>query len=187
MNSWLDRMETEDRPILVTLVTIPLETLDWYGKYIVDWVITHLKIILIGGASLFGVKLLVNILPAEVFLLLLDFVSFSHRLFGTLTGSLTTSMIIVLLVVYVVSIFLLWNPEVSVPFQIASNALWIIILGYLCSFLGAFQVPAFILLFGYCLVAYVIHSRYKSLLTPTNEGPEQGMMMTSDFLSFNYF
>lgn len=188
MNSWLDRMETEDRPILVTLVVIPLETLDCYGKYIVDWVLTHLKVILISGASLFGIKLLVNVLPTEVFLFLLDFVAFSHRLFGMLTGSLTTSMIIVLLVVYGVSIVLLWNPDVSVPFQVASNALWIVILGYLCSFLGAFQVPAFIFLFGYCLVAYVLHSKYRSVLTPTNEGPEQGkkskFLLQKPFLYF---
>lgn len=176
MNSWLDRMETEDRPLLVTLVVIPLETIDCYGKYIVDWFITHLKIIIIGGASLFGIKLLVNILPSEVFLVLLDFVAFSHRLFGTLTGSLTTWMVIVLVVIYALSIFFLWNPEMpTISFEIASNGLWIVILGYLCSFLGAFQVVAFICLFSYCLVAYVLHGRYRSLISTTNEeNIEQG-------------
>lgn len=178
MNSWLDRMETEDRPLLVSLVVIPLENIDCYGKYIVDWFITHLKIILIGGASLFGIKLLVNILPSEVFLVLLDFVAFSHRLFGALTGSLTTWMIVALIVIYILSIVFLWNPEVSiVSFQVASNGLWLVILGYLCSFLGAFQVPAFICLFSYCLVAYVLHSQ--SLLSSTTEAREEQGKITA--------
>lgn len=179
MHSWLDRMENEQRPFLVALVIIPIETLDRYGMNLLEWVISHLKIIVIGSISLLGIKLLVSFVPSQWFIALLTLVSYSHQAFGLLTGSLTGSLVLVLIIGYALSVVLIWDQNWALPFQLMNHVLWVVLMGYMCSFLGAFQVPAFLFLFTYCVIAYVLHEQRKASETST---PSEGSSTPSNIL-----
>lgn len=52
---------------------------------------------------------------------------------------------------------LFWKPSNSTRFIIAGQSLWLAITSYACSFLGRFQVPAFLLIMLYVGVAIIYH------------------------------
>lgn len=177
MYAWLDRLENDQRPFLVSMVWIPLESLHSMGQTIVSWIVQHLKHILVGGATMILFKLLFAVVPNETFGYLLDFVVFSHTTFSRFTGSLSLSMVLVLIVVYWLSLAILWTPELSTPFMIANHCLWVVILSCFCSYLGALQMPVFFALMVYCFIGFVyslrevdeqgsLLQRYRALISP---------------------
>lgn len=159
MYNWLDRMEKEERPFLVALVANPLESLDSFGEGIVTWVKKNWKLIVIFAATLIGIKLAVTVIPADIFNGVLQFIIFSHTAFSRLTGSLSLSMVAVILVVYWLNVVVLWTPQLSTPFMIANHCVWVVTLGFFCSYLGAFQIPAFIVLVTYCFAGFLYSVR----------------------------
>ena len=57
-----------------------------------------------------------------------------------------------ILVTYTLSVYLLWTPELHSYFMLIGQILWVLVIGYFCSFLSAFQVPAFLVLMLYGLL-----------------------------------
>lgn len=65
--------------------------------------------------------------------------------------------LIVLIILYLSSVHFFWSPQKSAQFLVAGQSMWIAIAGYLCSFLGALQVPVFLLIMGYVVVSTAYH------------------------------
>lgn len=62
-----------------------------------------------------------------------------------------------IIAVYLTSVYFFWKEANSNRFVIAGQSLWIAIVSYGCSFLGALQVPAFILIMLYVGASIVYH------------------------------
>lgn len=137
---------------LVSIFSIPLETLHGLGSDIVNWILDHLKHIIIGGGAIVVIKVLISVLPSEFLAYLISFMIRSHNIFSALTNSLNLTTVVVMIAAFWVSVIFIWTKSFTIPFMIVNHILWAIILGYLCSFLGALQIPVFICFITYCFI-----------------------------------
>lgn len=62
-----------------------------------------------------------------------------------------------IIAVYLASVYFFWNTSNSNRFVIAGQSLWVAIISYGCSFLGALQVPVFILIMLYVGASIIYH------------------------------
>lgn len=67
--------------------------------------------------------------------------------------------LIAIVAIYLTTVYFFWKPEKSSHFVIAGQSLWIALISYGCSFLGALQVPAFILIMLYVGASIIYHLR----------------------------
>uniref|UniRef100_A0A182PS46 Transmembrane protein 245 n=1 Tax=Anopheles epiroticus TaxID=199890 RepID=A0A182PS46_9DIPT len=155
LKRWIERIEKDDKYLLLGVLSAPLCWVDSLGEFLTGWLKEHLKIItgLVGG--LVTLRFILWLTPSEVFFSMWNFVVWIHSLFRTLLGSLSLQMVVVILVVYVVSVYFLWTPDHSLPFLVIGQFLWMVIVGYGSSFLGALQVPVFLGLLTYGLIGLI--------------------------------
>ncbi|XP_055589999.1 transmembrane protein 245 isoform X2 [Uranotaenia lowii] len=155
LNGWIERIEKDDRYLVMGVLGAPLHGIDSLGHFLTEWLKGHLRIIGIGFGALILLRLIVWIAPAEMFLGFWNFIVWNHSLFKTLLSSLSLQMLAIIVVLYVVSVYILWKPELSAPFLVFGQMLWILIVAYGCSFLGALQVPVFLGLLIYGAIGLV--------------------------------
>lgn len=72
--------------------------------------------------------------------------------------------------VYLTAIAFLWKPEAAFYFMVFGQTLWIVIVAYACSFLGALQVPVFVATLSYSMVGVIYD--FKSRVHNDNSGDE---------------
>lgn len=65
--------------------------------------------------------------------------------------------LIALVLVYLTCVHFFWKPENSAHFVVAGQSMWIAIAGYLSSFLGALQVPVFLMVMAYVTASTAYH------------------------------
>ncbi|XP_021711693.1 transmembrane protein 245 isoform X4 [Aedes aegypti] len=155
LNRWIERIERDEKHLLLGVLGAPVQGIDSLGEFLTEWLLGHLKIIGIGFGGLITLRLLVWVAPTEVFLSVWNFIVWKHSLFRALLGSLTLQMLVIIVVLYVASVYMLWKPELSTPFLIIGQLLWVLIVGYGCSFLGALQVPVFLGLLSYGAIGLI--------------------------------
>lgn len=145
-------MESEETPVVIGILILPFSGLDKLGEFITKFTFTHIKVILMGLSSLIVLRFIVHYVPKEFFSGIFNLIFWLHSIFGRITSSLSLSMIFVLVICYLITIKLMWNPTTSNTFVIFGQSAWIFLVGYLCSFLGALQIPTFIVLMTYGLI-----------------------------------
>uniref|UniRef100_A0A182R805 Transmembrane protein 245 n=1 Tax=Anopheles funestus TaxID=62324 RepID=A0A182R805_ANOFN len=190
LKRWIERIEKDDKYLLLGVVGAPLCWVDSLGEFLTSWLKDHLKIItgLVGG--LVTLRFILWLTPSEVFFSIWNFIVWIHSLFRTLLGSLSLQMVVVILVVYVVSVYFLWTPDHSMPFLVIGQFLWMVIVGYGSSFLGALQVPVFLGLLMYGLIGLIYNlqkdernvrfiDKWHSLLDVTSYRLEDSMLATN--------
>ncbi|XP_035900290.1 transmembrane protein 245 isoform X1 [Anopheles stephensi] len=190
LKRWIERIEKDDKYLLLGVLGAPLCWVDSLGEFLTSWLKDHLKIIsgLVGG--LVTLRFILWLTPSEVFYSIWNFIVWIHSLFRTLLGSLSLQMVVVILVVYVVSVYFLWTPNHSMPFLVIGQFLWMVIVGYGSSFLGALQVPVFLGLLMYGLVGLIYNlqkdernvrfiDKWHSLLDVTSYRLEDSMISAS--------
>lgn len=155
INRWISRIDEDDVPIVVGVMTIPVNIMDRTGEIITLWLMNHIKILMIGIGSLISLQLTLYCVPAELFTSLINVTMYFHLLFGRIVGLLPPSMVITLVICYVVIVAILWQQNTDRSFAIAGQTFWMFLVAYLCSFLGAFQIPAFIAATLYAIVGIV--------------------------------
>lgn len=152
INMWIDKVEREETPIIIGVVLLPFSGLEKLGEFIIRFTLTHIKVILAGLSSLVALRILIHFLPKEFFTGILTVLLWFHSIFGKIASSLSLSMLAVLVISYLITIKLMWSTKTSNIFVILSQGGWIFLVGFLCSYLGAFQIPVFIFLMIYGLV-----------------------------------
>lgn len=125
--------------------------LEKLGEFIIRFTLTHIKVILAGLSSLVALRLLIHYVPKEFFTGILSVLLWFHSIFGKIS-SLSLSMLAVLVIAYLITIKLMWSTSTSNTFVILSQGGWIFLVGFLCSYLGALQIPVFIALMIYGLI-----------------------------------
>ncbi|KAH8295441.1 hypothetical protein KR018_011120 [Drosophila ironensis] len=157
VNSWFQRLEERDTNVLVSICLAPLEATEYSGRLLIGWLCEHWQLLLAGCGVAGCVKLLVLYAPKGFLLALWHWITFSHGLFVQIIGFLNVYVLLSLVVIYLTCVHFLWKPENSVHFVVAGQSMWIAIAGYLSSFLGALQVPVFLLVMAYVTASTVYH------------------------------
>ncbi|XP_001996016.2 transmembrane protein 245 isoform X2 [Drosophila grimshawi] len=157
LNNWFQRLEDRDSNVLVAICLAPLEATEHCGRMLINWLCQHWQLLLAGCGVAVCIKLLVLYAPKGFLFALWSWLTFSHGLFVRIIGFLNVYVLILLIVLYLSSVHFFWKPENSSHFVIAGQTMWIAIAGYLCSFLGALQVPVFLLVMGYVCVSTAYH------------------------------
>lgn len=155
LNGWIEKLEKEEIPILVGVCLAPLNGLDLIGKCITVWIIRKFKFLLGGICTIISLRLILYFAPREFFVGIWNFIVWSHTAFGAVLGSFSISIVILILVAYISLIYLLWKPEISNAFMFLGQGLWVLVIAYLSSFLGALQVPAFMLMIAYGFIGII--------------------------------
>lgn len=155
INTWINRIDSEEVPVVVGFLAIPINILDNTGELITLWLLNHAKILLIGLASIISLQCLIYFVPAELFALFIDITMYFHQIFGRIVGLLPPSMVIVLVMSYVVTVVIMWQNETAKTFAIIGQIFWMFIVAYLCSFLGAVQIPVFFFVSIYCIIGLI--------------------------------
>lgn len=153
INQWIDNVEKEETPIVLGIALIPFSGLEKLGEFITRFTMTHIKVILAGLSSLVALRFLIHYVPKEFFTGILSVLLWFHGIFGKAASSLSLSMLAVLVISYIITVKLMWSTSTSNTFVILAQGGWIFLLGYLCSYLGALQIPVFMSLMVYGLIA----------------------------------
>uniref|UniRef100_A0A182W0K9 Transmembrane protein 245 n=1 Tax=Anopheles minimus TaxID=112268 RepID=A0A182W0K9_9DIPT len=190
LKRWIERIEKDDKYLLLGVLSAPVCWVDSLGEFLTSWLKDHLRIITGLVGSLVTLRFILWLTPSEVFFSIWNFIVWIHSLFRSLLGSLSLQMVVVILVVYVVSVYFLWTPDHSMPFLVIGQFLWMVIVGYGSSFLGALQVPVFLGLLMYGLIGLIYNlqkdernvrfiDKWHSLLDVTSYRLEDSIIATS--------
>ncbi|XP_061392486.1 transmembrane protein 245-like isoform X3 [Musca vetustissima] len=157
LNNWFEKLEERDSNVFVSLCLAPLEATESCGSFLVNWLKEHWQVITAGVGIASCIKLLVLYAPKGFLCAIWRLVVFSHSLFVQLIGYLNIYLLVAIIAVYLTSVYFFWRESNSNRFVIAGQSLWIAIVSYGCSFLGALQVPAFLLIMLYVGASIVYH------------------------------
>lgn len=155
INAWISRIDKDEVPIFVGIATIPINVLDCTGEIITLWLMNHIKILLIGLGSIISLQLTIYFVPAELFTTIVNITMYFHQVFGRIVGLLPPSLMIVLVISYIISVVIMWKSETAQLFNIVGQSFWMFLVAYLCSFFGAFQIPAFIAATIYLIIGII--------------------------------
>ncbi|XP_017140560.1 transmembrane protein 245 isoform X2 [Drosophila miranda] len=157
VHSWFQRMEERDSNVLVSIFLSPVEATEHCGRLLIGWLCEHWQLLLAGCGVATCIKLLVLYAPKGFIYAIWHWLSFSHGLFVRIIGFLNVFVIIALVLVYLTCVHFFWSAENSTRFVVAGQSMWIAIAGYLSSFLGALQVPVFLLVMAYVTASTAYH------------------------------
>ncbi|XP_030371008.1 transmembrane protein 245 isoform X2 [Scaptodrosophila lebanonensis] len=157
LHNWFQRLEERDSNVLVSITLAPLEATEHCGRLLISWLCEHWQLLMAGLGVAGCIKLLVLYAPKGFLLAIWHTVTFSHGLFVQVIGYINIYVLITVVVAYLTSVHFLWKPEKSAHFVIAGQSMWVAIAGYLCSFLGALQVPVFLLVMAYVVASTIYH------------------------------
>ncbi|XP_061393347.1 transmembrane protein 245 isoform X3 [Musca vetustissima] len=157
LNNWFEKLEERDSNVFVSLCLAPLEATESCGSFLVNWLKEHWQVITAGVGIASCIKLLVLYAPKGFLCAIWRLIVFSHSLFVQLIGYLNIYLLVAIIAVYLTSVYFFWRESNSNRFVIAGQSLWIAIVSYGCSFLGALQVPAFLLIMLYVGASIVYH------------------------------
>ncbi|XP_037946040.1 transmembrane protein 245-like isoform X4 [Teleopsis dalmanni] len=157
LNSWFERLEAQDSNVFVSICLGPMEATEHCGRLLVDWFREHWQLITAGFGIAASVKLLIAYAPKGFLCAVWKLIVFSHTTFVDLISYLNIYLLIVIVSIYLTSVYFLWKPELSSRFAIFGQLLWVAIVTYACSFLGAFQVPVLIVIMIYVIVSIGYH------------------------------
>ncbi|XP_034662074.1 transmembrane protein 245 isoform X2 [Drosophila subobscura] len=157
VHSWFQRLEERDSNVLVSIFLSPVEATEHCGRLLIGWLCEHWQLLLAGCGVASCIKLLVLYAPKGFIYAIWHWLTFSHGLFVRVIGFLNVFVIIALVLIYLSCVHFFWSPENSTQFVIAGQSMWIAIAGYLSSFLGALQVPVFLLVMAYVTASTAYH------------------------------
>lgn len=157
INKWIDKIERNDTPVLVGIVKIPFNALEWLGELIILFILTHIKIIMYGSLSLITLRILLYFLPKHFFHHVIELIQWQHALFEKVIGSFNTTIVIGIIIAYMLTVYLMWNSSNSSIFTVSGQLIWLLIIAYGCSYFGPFQIPIFMAIVVYGFMGLIYH------------------------------
>lgn len=166
LKRWFDRLEQNDRHLLVGIALAPLEGLETFGEYLTRMFIRHMQVIVGGAIGLLCLSLCIAYVPTGFFITLWRVIQCGHMLFTKTLSSIDYTIVLAVVIVYLTVLAFLWKKENSFYFVVLGQTLWVVIAAYVCSFLGALQIPVFVASITYAIVGVVYD--FKSRTTDEN-------------------
>lgn len=196
INAWIDGLEDDETPIVVGIVMLPINGLLRSGGFMMHKLITHIKIIFIGISTMISLRLVAAVAPEELCNMVVKFIVWNHTFISKIVGSLNLTLVLIIIASYGIAIFMLWQSSSAKIFTLFGQGLWILLIAYLCSFAGSFQVAAFLAVMTYAIVGFLFDDNYSpkeltgnilkkiipqvTLANPTETSSEPGPSTVSD-------
>ena len=155
INSWLDKLATNETPITLGILSVPVNIIVDVGEKLTGWLLEHAKNLFIGICSLIGLRLIIYYVPSEAFSSVLGITLRFYSLFDAIVNSLSFKLLLFVIAGYATFLFFFWNSSSSKAFTISGQVVWILIAAYCCSFLGSLQTPALVGVMAYGLVGFI--------------------------------
>lgn len=155
INRWISDIEVKETPIAISLMTLPFTALVKLGEVIAREFLVHMKILLIGLGSIISLRIIAYFAPREILGKVLNLVIWFHTLFGNIVGVLSVTSLVILIAAYAVAVYMLWSPSNSRIFTTLGQGIWVLILAFLCTYMGSFQIPAFACALTYGLIGVI--------------------------------
>lgn len=80
---------------------------------------------------------------------------------------------------YVIIVTIFWTKSKSLYFMLTGQSIWFMLLAYVCSFLGALQVPAFIAALTYLIIGFAYNWKY---IEETDENSDASETKNQSFI-----
>lgn len=158
IHSWIDNVAATEMPVAVAVLGIPVNFVVDVGEKLTGWLIEHSKVLIIGLMTIIGLRLVVYFVPASFFSTILGICLKLYTISDRIVDSMSLSLILLVVIGYGVLLFMLWNESTSSAFTIGGQAVWILVVGYCCTYLGSFQTPAFLFALLYAAAGFVYES-----------------------------
>ncbi|XP_055313309.1 transmembrane protein 245 isoform X2 [Sitodiplosis mosellana] len=178
LKCWFDRLEAEDTHLLVGVMLAPLEALESFGEYLWTSIVKHVHLLIGGSVGLVFLRLFIAYAPKGVFCMLWRYIRWCHELCSNVLSSLDYKIVIAILIGYFLIVMVYWTKSKSFYFVLAGQSIWFLLLAYVCSFLGALQVPLFIIALTYSAAGFVYNMKYSEEMDEINihETKNQSML-----------
>lgn len=158
IHSWIDNVATNEMPVALAVIGIPVNFVVDLGEKLTGWLIEHSKMLIIGLMTIIGLRLVVFFVPASFFSTILGICLKLYTISDRIVDSMSLTLILLVVISYGVLLFMLWNESTSKAFAIGGQAVWILVVGYCCTYLGTFQTPAFLFAIVYAVAGFVYQS-----------------------------
>lgn len=178
LKSWFQRLEDDDTHLLVGIALAPLDALESLGEYLWSAFIRHMQLLISGAVGLLFLRLFLAYAPKGIFCAIWRYIRWSHTLCTNVLGSLDYKIVstksrianqlndmanklylilqvIAVLLIYVTCVVLFWKHEKSLYFMLIGQSLYVVLVAYVCSFLGALQVPVLIAVLTYAFAGFL--------------------------------
>ncbi|XP_031616738.1 transmembrane protein 245 isoform X2 [Contarinia nasturtii] len=160
LKCWFDRLEQENTHLLVGIMLVPLESLESFGQYLWSSIVKHMHLLIGGCIGLTFLRLFIAYAPKGIFCVLWRHIRWWHELCSSFLSSLDCKIVIAIVIGYFLIVMIYWTKSKSFYFVLAGQSIWFMLLAYVCSFLGALQVPALIIALTYSAVGFVYNMKY---------------------------
>ncbi|XP_055373734.1 transmembrane protein 245 isoform X3 [Condylostylus longicornis] len=157
LHEWFEGLEENDTNIFVAISFAPIQTMEYSGRLLVNWLKKHWQILTAGLLFVMFTKIFFLYAPMNLFCWIWRMIIYSHSIFSGLINFLSIYQVILLVSLYVSTVIFFWSSKNATYFSIIGQLIWIILIGYICSFLGALQVPVFLFLMLYCAISIIYY------------------------------
>ncbi|GAB0092494.1 transmembrane protein 245 [Sergentomyia squamirostris] len=165
IKSWFDGLEQTDGNLILNVMIAPLNSLGALGELLGNFLRNHKHLILVGIGGLAVTRITVEYAPKKMLCLMWRAIVLSHNYVTNILSQLSAHLVITFLVAYISTVVLFWKPTNHTKFMMFGQSLWLLLVAYLCSFLGPLQVPVFIATLLYALAGtiYTYRTEYERL------------------------
>uniref|UniRef100_A0A1B0D6D9 Transmembrane protein 245 n=1 Tax=Phlebotomus papatasi TaxID=29031 RepID=A0A1B0D6D9_PHLPP len=163
IKNWFDGLERTDGNLFLNIAIAPVHSLESLGQFLGNFLRNHKHLILIGIGGLAVTRFTVEYAPRRLFCLMWRGIVLSHTYVTNILGQLSAHLVVTFLVAYITTVVLFWKPANHTKFMMFGQSLWLLLVAYVCSFLGPLQVPVFmaLLLYGLAGVVYTYREQFE--------------------------
>lgn len=163
IKNWFDGLERTDGNLFLNIAIAPVHSLESLGQFLGNFLRNHKHLILIGIGGLAVTRFTVEYAPRRLFCLMWRGIVLSHTYVTNVLGQLSAHLVVTFLVAYITTVVLFWKPANHTKFMMFGQSLWLLLVAYVCSFLGPLQVPVFmaLLLYGLAGVVYTYREQFE--------------------------
>ncbi|XP_026314827.1 transmembrane protein 245 isoform X2 [Hyposmocoma kahamanoa] len=166
LKSWFENLEKTNTSVVFGLMVIPVNIVNQASDKVGHQFKEHYKTVIGLLSAIFVLPWLYNSVPRSfscLFWQFNSFISFSTTMLIQLCSSYVT---LTFAVAYFISVYIFWSPERAGIFRATSQLLWLIIISFLASLTGSFQVYTFVFLQAICFtgIALEVLEVHKKLL-----------------------
>nr|XP_021202592.1 transmembrane protein 245 isoform X2 [Bombyx mori] len=156
LKSWFEDLEKSDTSVIVGLMVIPINVVNFASDTIGQQFREHYKTVITLLSAIFVLPWLYDSIPRGLsclFWQLISFISFSTKMLISICTSYITLTIVL---AYIISVYTLWTPQRENMFRVTSQLLWLVITSFMASLTGSIQVYTFIFLQIICITGFIM-------------------------------
>jgi hypothetical protein len=130
----------ENGSFLFIVTTRPFKLISRIGKLITSFGYNHIKVLTTSILSLIALRLSLHFISFNFLWTFIDIFSWTPQIFEPFNEKI----ILTIIIGYVLAIIFYWDESRAKGFLIAGQVLWMLLIAFISTYFGSFQVPVFI-------------------------------------------